>query len=180
MFSVLFEHERPFLKNIPDNLVEWTKCRIFAHKYDVMTLEIKDGELKGAFTGLSFIVRGGELRVLSGRSQGGCTELLLAVMGVVALDGGYISVDGEVVGERSAAYMRRLMGYVPRELHLPDGSEKSLTPSELHTKLLNDVAAARKAIVLVDGICDEDQLSVCRKMAADGAAVLVVNDREDE
>jgi len=180
MFSLLFDRERAFLKNLPDNLVEWTKCRIFARKYDVMTLEIKDGELKGAFADLSFIVRGGEMRVLSGRSRGGCTELLLAVMGVVALDGGFVTVDGEVVSERSAAYMRRLMGYVPRSLHLPDGSDRLLSPAQLHAKLLAEVAAARKAIVLVDGIDDDSQLAVCRTMAAEGAAVLVVTDREEE
>lgn len=113
------------------------------------------------------------------RGEEGCRALLMAVMGIVPLDGGYVTLDGEVVNERSAVYMRRFMGYVPRELRLPDGSDRLLSAEEQHSELLQTVASSRKPIVLVDGVCNEAQLSLCRTMASDGSAVLIVSETEN-
>ena len=145
----------------------------------MMTLEIKDGELNGYFEHLSFIVHGGELMQMKCRGEEGCRALLMAVMGIAPLDGGYVTLDGEVVNERSAVYMRRFMGYVPRELRLPDGSDRLLSAEEQHSELLQTVASSRKPIVLVDGVCNEAQLSLCRTMASDGSAVLIVSETEN-
>lgn len=167
------------MKKLSDNLVEWLKCSIFARKLRMMTLEIKDGELNGYFEHLSFIVHGGELLHLKCRSEEGCRALLMAVMGIVPLDGGYVTLDGEEINERSAVYMRRFMGYVPRELRLPDGSDRHQSAEEQHAELLQTVASLHKPVVLVDSVCDETQLSLCRKMASDGSAVLIVSETEN-
>lgn len=70
---------------------------------------------------LSLMAEEGQLTCLTGGSASVRSRLLLAMLGLAPLSCGYISIDGEPVCDATAAALRRLMAYVPRQLQ-PVGS----------------------------------------------------------
>lgn len=58
----------------------------------------------------------GQVAFISGPAQSGKTLLLLAVLGLVPLATGYITIDGELLTPGSAAYFRRMVAYVPQQM----------------------------------------------------------------
>lgn len=139
-----------------------------------MTLEIKDAGMEGLFRGLSVLVEGGSVVTLDGAENGGCTALLMAVMGVEPLSEGFITFDGEPMTVLSAPFLRRFMCYVPRHLVMPDDDLDGLSEEEVHCRLLNEAARSGRPVVLVDGLFSEQEADICRQMAAQGCAVLIV------
>ncbi|MCI6617868.1 MAG: hypothetical protein MSD82_03325 [Prevotella sp.] len=86
-------------------------------------LEFKDVILgagdERAVSGLSFTVDAGEVVGLAGSSVRVRDSLLEAALGLHAVDGGYVSFDGELMVPGAAQFFRRMVSYVPRDLRLP-------------------------------------------------------------
>lgn len=86
-------------------------------------LEIKNASLKvgdtDLFCGLSFAVNDGGMVCVMGPSGSGKTTLLRALLGFRPLDGGHVSIDGELLTPSSAEEFRKIMAYVPQEVALP-------------------------------------------------------------
>ena len=155
-------------------------ARLFVPLPIDMTFEVKDAVLgKGAercVQGLSFIVKERQM-VAVDVPFGMGTAFVHALLGLCPLDEGVVSIDGEPLTELSASPLRHdLMGYVPRHITMPDGEEKRFRKGELRRMLMEEVATARKAIVLVDGLNGDDEREACEQMAYEGAAVVVVNE----
>lgn len=86
-------------------------------------LEIKNASLKvggtDLFCGLSFAVDDGGMVCVMGPSGSGKTTLLRTLLGFRPLDGGHVSIDGELLTPSSAEEFRKIMAYVPQEVALP-------------------------------------------------------------
>lgn len=86
-------------------------------------LEVKNASLQigggRLFQDLSFAVGDGELLCVTGPSGSGKTTLLCALLGFLPLDGGYISVDGELLTPSSVGEFRKTMAYVPQDISMP-------------------------------------------------------------
>lgn len=70
----------------------------------------------GTPASFSLVISPGEVACLCGDTGKGKTELVQAVMGLVRLPGGYITIDGELVTCGSSEYFRRQIAYVPQLL----------------------------------------------------------------
>lgn len=81
-----------------------------------VSVALEEGRVSTPF---SLELQAGEVSCLVGGERTGKSRVLLAVMGLVPLSSGYITVDGELVTPGSSAYFRRMMAYVPQRL--PDG-----------------------------------------------------------
>jgi len=108
------------------------------------------------------------------------TSVLRAIMGLLPIEGGHISIDGELLTPRSAPYFRRHMAYVPTRLMPIPGQDtvddvrrllfslrsngkrlkqeggadgrrwSALTLTEQYIELLTCAAQLQRNIVLVD------------------------------
>lgn len=121
---------------------------------------------------LSFVVNSGEVAV---RTEG--AWLLRVIMGLEPIGGGFVSIDDEPVDECSAWYMRRLMSYVPLTLRSPN-LEEQLPAEQLRKRLLRKTQAARKPIVLVEGVVNESDMDACRQMAEQDNAIVIIAKEE--
>jgi len=84
-----------------------------------MVLEVKDATLsmdgRTVFTGLSFVACEGQLTRVTVGSHADATLLARVLTGFVALDSGFVTIDGELLTPYSARAFRRLMTYLPDE-----------------------------------------------------------------
>jgi ABC-type multidrug transport system ATPase subunit len=94
--------------------------RIFAENkmLEVYNAVIKQGK-KTPVNDLSLVVADGQCigAVGSGESA---TLLFRMLLGLLPLQGGYVSVDGELLTPLSAPYFRQMMTYVPKTVTMPD------------------------------------------------------------
>ena len=81
-----------------------------------MMLELHNVILKPLRQSVSLTVSDGQLACICGPKGAGKTAVLRAVMGMLPIDGGHISIDGELLTPLSAPYFRKQMGYVPSRL----------------------------------------------------------------
>ena len=115
-------------------------------------------------------------------SQGsGKTSLLRALMGFLAIDGGHISIDGELLTPRSAPYFRHQMAYVPQYLSVPEGY--TAVPTD-YLQLLERAVHSEKMLLIVDEPSEEvtpekaEAIDCLLQEATQrGASVLAVNSR---
>lgn len=81
-------------------------------------LELKNASLtidgRKLFDGLSLMAHDGQLTLITGPSGSGKTALLRVMLGLLPLDSGLVSVDGELLTPLSANAFRRLMVYLPQ------------------------------------------------------------------
>jgi energy-coupling factor transporter ATP-binding protein EcfA2 len=68
-----------------------------------------------ALRGVDFKLNAGEITVLMGSNGAGKTTLLRALIGLVAIQGGSILVDGEDISGRSVADICQKVGYLPQD-----------------------------------------------------------------
>lgn len=68
----------------------------------------------------SLIVGNGKVVGLAGVSQEGRKLLLRAVFGMIPIDNGHISIDGELLTPLSAPFFRRQTAYVPQQVKATD------------------------------------------------------------
>ena len=81
-------------------------------------LELKDATLtiggQQLFGNLSFMALDGQITCITGPAGSGKTLLLQTLLGLLALDEGLVSIDGELLTPLSAPTFRRMMAYVPQ------------------------------------------------------------------
>jgi len=145
-----------------------------------MMLELHNVTVGGVHS-LSLTLSNGQLAGLTGAKGVGKTALLKAVVGLRAVDGGHICIDGELLTPKSAPYFRRRMAYVPQHLVVPEDYNRVPTG---YVELLKKAIATGRPLLLVDEpeeeLSVEDQQTVdrlLREAAGRGALVLAVNDR---
>ena len=68
---------------------------------------------------MSFSVVSGEIFCISGSKTLSNTFLLKVLLGMHKLDGGYVTIDGDIVDGDSVRFFRKMMAYVPRDVELP-------------------------------------------------------------
>ncbi len=147
-----------------------------------MVIEMKDGRLtvggQTLFTGLSFRVKGGDVLYIDHLPPLANTTLMHVLMGLLPLDEGVVSIDGEPMNELSAAWLRRHIGYVPNRLRWPDDERfKGLSDRDVHQLLMENAAAGDSPIVLIDGIYGASDEDLCRRMAQSGRAVVACREQ---
>ena len=94
-------------------------------------IELHHVSIGQQISNLSVTVEDGSLLCISGRKGSGKSTLLRAILGLIAIDGGHISIDGELLTPLSAPYFRRQMAYVPQQLELMDGYDGMADVSEM-------------------------------------------------
>jgi ABC-type cobalamin/Fe3+-siderophores transport system ATPase subunit len=145
-----------------------------------MMLELHNVTVGGVHS-LSLTLSNGQLAGLTGAKGVGKTALLKAVVGLRAVDGGHICIDGELLTPKSAPYFRRRMAYVPQHLVVPEDYNRVPTG---YVELLKKAIATGRPLLVVDEpeeeLSVEDQQTVdrlLREAAGRGALVLAVNER---
>lgn len=87
-------------------------------------LELHDVIIRPRQNTISLTLNDGRLACISGPKGAGKTAVLRAILGLQPIDGGHISIDGELLTPLSASYFRRFMAYVPSELRLIPGQDR--------------------------------------------------------
>lgn len=88
-------------------------------------LEVRDLSRRGKLFGVDLTVRRGEVLGVAGMAGSGRTELLRAIIGADAFDGGEVFVDGKVVSRPTPVRMKSLgIGLVPE-----NRKEEGLVPN---------------------------------------------------
>lgn len=87
-------------------------------------LEIKNGTLSGVeypatAADINLVVDAGEMFCIYAWSSDKRQAIVHTLLGLQPLKSGFMSVDGDVIDERSAAYYRTHTAFVPRDLRLP-------------------------------------------------------------
>ncbi len=120
-------------------------------------LELLNVTIGQQIKSLSLSVNDGQLLTITGSKGSGKTTLLRAVLGLIPIDGGYISIDGELLTPRSAVYFRKYMAYVPQRLTLPKGCNikelynwDHLSEDERYILLLENAVKTGKQLLLID------------------------------
>lgn len=89
-----------------------------------MIIEMKDVHLRVGeseqYGNISFSALPGDIFAVTGGSQQARSAVLQSLIGVLPVEKGWISVDGEALKGNLGAYFRRLMSYLPRRLDFGD------------------------------------------------------------
>lgn len=122
-----------------------------------MMIELHNVTIGQQIRSLSMTVESGQLVCITGRQGSGKTTLLRAMLGLLPVSEGHISIDGELLTPQSAPYFRRMMAYVPQHLSLPEGYDgmglerwPELTADERYLLLVTNAVKSQKALLIVD------------------------------
>ena len=144
-------------------------------------LELHNVTIGQQIRSLSMALSDGQLVNITGQQGSGKTTLLRALLGFIPVDGGHISIDGELLTPMSAPYFRRQMAYVPQHLTLPEGYHGVSTD---YLELLRKAVDSGKTLLIVDEpskeLSAEDQQTVdgmLMEAVQRGAMVVAVNSR---
>ena len=149
-----------------------------------MMLELHDVTIGQQIRALSLTVSEGQLVTITGSKGSGKSLLIRAVLGLIPIDDGFISIDGEVLTPMSAFYFRRQMAYVPQYLVVPDDYHEVPTN---YLSLLKRAVASGKPLLIVDEpsrTLNAEEMGLVDHLLQDavqrGAIVLAVNSRITE
>ena len=159
-----------------------------------MMLELHNVTIGQQIRGVSATVEDGKMACIRGTKGAGKTTLLRAVMGFIPIDGGHISIDGELLTPQSAPYFRKQMAYVPQHLSLPDGYNRIgdgrwdvMNADERYLWLMTQATMSGKQLLIVDEpeeeLSEETWQSVDNLLAQTmqrGTTVLMVSNRYNE
>ncbi len=144
-----------------------------------MMLELHNIKIGELISSLSMAIKDGQLVSVVGEKGSGKTTLLRAILGLIPIDDGHISIDGELLTPKSAPYFRRQMAYVPQHLSVPEGYDKIDTS---YVALLEKAVASGKKLLLVDepefSLSAEDRQRVSHLLGEalqQGATIVAVN-----
>ena len=144
-------------------------------------LELHNVTIGQQIRSLSMALSDGQLVNITGQQGSGKTTLLRALLGFIPVDGGHISIDGELLTPMSAPYFRRQMAYVPQHLTLPEGYHGVSTD---YLELLRKAVDSGKTLLIVDEpskeLSAEDQQTVdgmLMEAVQRGAMIVAVNSR---
>ena len=113
----------------------------------MMMLELHNVTIGKLVNAVSMTVGQGRVASVTGPVGSGKTTLLRAIMGFLPIDGGHISIDGELLTPQSAPYFRRFMAYVPQHLSVPEGYKE--VPTD-YMVLLERAVHSGKQLLIVD------------------------------
>ncbi len=156
-----------------------------------MMLELLSVTIGQQIRSLSFTVNDGNLVTVTGPSGSGKTTLLRAILGLIPIDEGYISIDGELVTPLSAPYFRRNIAYVPQDLMIPQDYHEGVfeqwqeqSSDDRYLLLLHHAIQSGKSLVLVDEprqMLTEDASrqvdNILLEASRNGMTILAVNNR---
>lgn len=94
-------------------------------------LELHNVTIEPLIHSLSLTVGDGQLVCLTGSQGVGKTTILRAVLGLIPINNGHISIDGELQTPLSAPYFRRQIAYVPQRLTTVEGYDSMADLSEM-------------------------------------------------
>ena len=157
----------------------------------IMLLELLHVTIGQQIRSLSMSVGEGQLVTITGSKGSGKSLLLRAILGLIPVDDGFISIDGELMTPQSGFYFRKQMAYVPQHLSFPKGYHGAgmerwddLTADERYLLLLNKAIATDKQMLIVDEpedmLTTETQATVdqlLQEAAQRGKTVVAVNPR---
>jgi len=109
-----------------------------------MMLELHNVCIGERLKGLSLTVDGGRPGCITGGQGVGKTTLLRALLGMLPVDEGHISIDGELLTPLSAAYFRRYIAYAPQHLEVMEGYDTPAALARLLTGLKVNKAVSGK------------------------------------
>jgi ABC-type cobalamin/Fe3+-siderophores transport system ATPase subunit len=113
----------------------------------IMMLELHSVTIGQTIRDFSMTLMDGKIAWLTGDAGCGKTTLLRAIIGLIPIDSGHISIDGELLTPLSAPYFRRQMAYVPQYLSVPDGYNEDPTD---YVKLVERAVNAGKQLLIID------------------------------
>jgi len=97
-------------------------------------LEFKDATIKIGdhvlATNFSFIAKDGELTCITGGEGSGKSVLLKTLLGFLPVCEGFVSVDGELLTIQSSHAFRKMMVYLPQQMHLLGHALREPEPEE--------------------------------------------------
>ncbi|MCR4582298.1 MAG: ATP-binding cassette domain-containing protein [Prevotella sp.] len=143
-----------------------------------MMLELHNVTIGERIRSLSTTVEEGHVLDVAGSQGSGKTTLLRAILGLIPIDGGYITIDGELLTPKSAPYFRRQTAYVPQHLSVPEGYGLDTD----YLQLLRKAVESGKQLLIVDEpdreMSAEDREAAVRLLdeaRRHGAIVVAVN-----
>lgn len=143
-----------------------------------MMLELHNVTIGEQIRSLSLAGKDGQLLSVEGAHGVGKTTLLRAILGLIPIDGGHISIDGELLTPLSAPYFRRQTAYVPQRLTVPEGCN---IPTDYMT-LLRKAATSGKQLIIVDEPSQplsqddaQEAVRLLKEATGQGALVVAVN-----
>ena len=156
-----------------------------------MLLELLHVTIGQQIRSLSMRVGEGQLVTITGSKGSGKSLLLRAVLGLIPVDDGFISIDGELMTPQSGFYFRKQMAYVPQYLSFPKGYHPAglerwddLSVDERYLLLLNRAIASDNEMLVVDEppepLTAETEAAVdqlLQEAAQRGKTVMAVNPR---
>lgn len=147
-----------------------------------MMLELHNVTIGEQIRSLSLAVKDGQKLSVEGAQGAGKTTLLRALLGLIPIDGGHISIDGELLTPLSAPYFRRQTAYVPQRLTVPEGCD---IPTDYMT-LLRKAATSGKQLIIVDEPSQtlsesdaQEAVRLLKEATEQGALVVAVNSSQN-
>lgn len=152
--TLIVEHKNinlDFIEEKSDLYIEFKDCITLKNVYFSYkkTPVIKD---------LNLEIKKGEFIGIVGLSGAGKSTLADIIMGLLPIDKGQICVDNKEINNRNFSVLRKLMGYVPQQINILDGSIKRNVAYGIHESRINDekVIEALKKAQLYDFISESD------------------------
>ncbi len=143
-----------------------------------MMLELHNVTIGERIRSLSVTIDEGHVLNVAGSPGSGKTTLLRAILGLIPIDGGHITIDGELLTPKSAPYFRRQTAYVPQHLSVPDGYELDAD----YLQLLRKAVESGRQLLIVDEpggeMSEEDRQAAVRLLdeaRRRGVTVVAVN-----
>lgn len=96
----------------------------FEHKIEIKDICFSYTEGKEVLKNISFEIQKGDFIGIIGLSGSGKTTLADIIMGLLPADSGQISVDGIKLTEKNYRNFRSIVGYVPQEVRIIEGTFK--------------------------------------------------------
>lgn len=123
-------------------------------------LEVKDATIsvsgKVLVKNLSFIADDGKITCITGSEGSGKTTFLRTLMGFLPVTEGFVSVDGELLTVQSASAFRKMMCYLPQNIHL---LRHQLYQPQAHPTEPNEYGVWNSVLPAVEDIAETEPLS---------------------
>ena len=115
-------------------------------------LEIKNPLLKKngktvLVPNMSFSIVPGEILCVSGENALSNTLLLKVLLGMQQLDGGFVTMDGDIIDGASVSFFRKMMAYVPHDVEIPYHSIAEITEGICNLKVNKEKECTMEMLV---------------------------------